>query len=135
MHYLWVVISVPKFSECAQGECANVGALMLAQSWGGYFCAQGECVNAGAFFGWLFLCPNFQSAPKVNVLVLVHFLLLIYVPTFLECTQGECANAGAFFGWLFLCPIFQSAPNMNVLMFVHSLGGYFCAQILRVRQR
>ena len=104
---------MPQFSECAQGECANVGA----------------------FLGWLFLCPKFQSAPKVNVLVLAHFLLLIYVPKISECTQGECANAGAFFGWLFLCPIFQSAPNMNVLMFVHSLGGYFCAQILRVRPR
>ena len=30
--------------------------------------AQCECSSFAAFFSWLFLCPNFQSAPNVNVL-------------------------------------------------------------------
>jgi len=50
--FLHVVISVPKFSECAQCECASVAA----------------------FFFWLFLRPKFQSVPNVNALLLPHFL-------------------------------------------------------------
>ena len=40
----WVVISAPKFLECAQGKWAS----------------------AGAVFRWLFLCPNFQSDPTMS---------------------------------------------------------------------
>ena len=73
-HIFWVVISAPKFLECAQGEWAS----------------------AGAVFGCLFLCPNFQSAPKVNVPMLAHFL------------------GGYFYTQSFrVIPQCQSAPNMN----------------------
>ena len=72
-------------------------------------CAQGECANAGAFLAADFYTQTFRMQPR-------------------------CANGGEFFGWLFLPPIFQSVPNVNVLMLPHCLGGYFCAQIFRVRQ-
>ena len=43
-YIFWVVISVPKISECTQGQCAN----------------------AGAFSGWLFLHLIFQSDPTMS---------------------------------------------------------------------
>ena len=59
-------------------------------------CTQRECTNFGAFFGQLFLCPNFQSAPKVKVLMLAHFL------------------GGYFYAQIFrVIQQCQSAPNMN----------------------
>ena len=76
---------VPKISEFTQCEYASVGA----------------------FFGWLFLCPKFQSAPKVNVLVLAHFLLLISVPKFSECAQGQCDNVCTLIQYFTLLHILQ----------------------------
>ena len=96
-------------------------------------CAQGEWSSAGTFFGWLFLRPNFQSAPNVNVQCWRILWAVISVPKFLESTQGECANAGTFFGWLFLHPNFYNVPKANGLVLAHFLGGYFYAQIFRVR--
>ena len=79
----------PKFSEFTQWECASVGT----------------------FFGWLFLRPKFQSAPKVNVLVLAHFLLLISVPKISECAQGECANVCTLI--YFCTSIIWGVPKMS----------------------
>ena len=117
----------------------NVNALMLVPFLGGYFCAQivrvrpmqmcwcwcifwlvvfapkisecaqCECTNIVAFVGLLFRCPNCQSA------------------------QCKCASVGAFLSWLSLRPKFRSAPNLNALMLAPFLGGYFSAQIVRVR--
>ena len=108
-----MVISAPKFSECAKYEYTNVGA----------------------FFGWLLLHPKFQNAPKVNVLMLVHFWVVTSAPNFSECAQCECTNVGAFLGWLFLSPNFQNVPKVNVVMLAHFLGGYFCTQIFRICPR
>jgi len=49
---LSLVISAPKFSKCAQCECAGVAA----------------------FFTWPFLCSNYQSVPHIYESVLPHFL-------------------------------------------------------------
>jgi len=48
----YLAISAPKFSECAQCECAGVAALFISS----------------------FLHPKSQSAPNVNAPVLPHFL-------------------------------------------------------------
>ena len=67
-------VNLPKMSESAQCECAlNVRVLPKCQ-WAHVNppkmseCNQHECT----IFGWLFLCPNFQNAPRVNVLMLAH---------------------------------------------------------------
>ena len=97
-------------SECSQHVSGpNMNPPKMSE------CAQHECINVGTFFGWLFLCPNFQNAPRVNVLMLAHSWGGYF------CAQGEYVNAGAFFGWLFLCPNFQSAPKVNVLVLAHFL--------------
>ena len=92
-------VSVGAFlDECAQGECANAGTFQLLSSTLKLSeCSQDECANGGKFFGWLFLpnflesaqcectnvpalfgrlyvCPNFQSASNLNVLMLAEFL-------------------------------------------------------------
>jgi len=133
---------VPKFSECAQCECAGVAA----------------------FFTWPFLCSNCHSAPNINVLVLPHFLVdyfcaqIFSVPNvnspvllhFLaghfcaqilrgcpmwmhrccrifylaisafklsECAPYDCAGVAAFFSCLCLCPNSERAPNVNAAFF------------------
>ena len=85
---VYLAISAPKLSECTQCACAGVAT----------------------FFTWPFLCPNCQSVPNMNVLVLPHF-----------------------FTWSFVRPNSQSAPNVHALVLPHFLPGHFCAQVLRVR--
>ena len=63
-HIFWVVISVPIFSECTQGQCAN----------------------AGAFFGWLFLHPIFQSDPTMSECAQYECIQMS------ECARCECAQ-------------------------------------------
>jgi len=82
--------------------------------------------SVAAFSFWLFLCPNSQSAPNVNALLLLHFL------AFNLCAQCECASVAAFFCWLFLRPNSQSVPNVNALLLPHFLACHFCAQIVSV---
>jgi len=73
--------------QCAQCEMCikcqsvcepNVNVLVLLPfSWlflhPSFQCAQCKCASVATFFCRLFLRPNFQSAPNVNVLVLPHF--------------------------------------------------------------
>jgi len=54
---VYLAISAPKFSECAQ--CA--------------------CTGVAAFFTWPFLRPNCQSVPNMNALVLLHFFTWSFV--------------------------------------------------------
>ena len=89
-------------------------------------------ISVVAFFSWLFLHPNYQSAPNVNAPLLLHFLAGHFCAQISECAQCECTSVAAFFCWLFLCPKFQSAPNVNELLLPHFLVGYFCAQILKL---
>ena len=79
-----MVISTPNFSECAQRECTNVATP----------------------FGWLFLSPNFQSASKLNVLMLEVFTLLhefLRIPPDSQWKVGILRNSMEFlwkaFGW------------------------------------
>ena len=71
--------------------------------------------NVGAFFGQLLLCPNFQSAPKVNVLMLAYFLggyFCTQIFRMCPCSMGawaeESANYLHLFGWLFCGGCFGS---------------------------
>ena len=48
--------------------------LLVAHILGGDVSAQCECAGVVAFFHCLFLCPNFESVPNVNELMLAHFL-------------------------------------------------------------
>ena len=61
--FLHVVISVPKFSECAQCKCTTVATFFSLS----FLCPNCQCC---CLFSWLILHPNFQCAPNVNVLVL-----------------------------------------------------------------
>jgi len=99
-HILSLAISVPKLSECGQ-----LNVLVLPHFLAGHFCAkivrvhpmwmhrcccifylaisalklsqstQYECIGVAAFSTGSFACPNFQSVPNVNLLVLLHFLV------------------------------------------------------------
>ena len=126
---LSLVISAPKFSKCAQCECASVAA----------------------FFTWPFLCSNCQSVPHIYESVLPHFLaghfctqilrvrpmwmrwccricyLAISALKLSQCAQYECPGVATFSSGLFLCPNFQSGPNVNLLVLPHLLVGYFCS--------
>ena len=110
--------------RCCRIFYLAISALKLSQS------TQYECVGVATFSTGSFLCPNFQSVPNVNLLVLPH---VISVPKFSECTQCACAGVAAFFIWPFLHPSCLIAPNMNALVLPHFLAGHCCAQIVRVR--
>jgi len=154
---VYLAISAPKFSECAQCACAGVAAFF---TWPFLHpnCQSVPNMNALVllhFFTWSFVRPNSQSAPNVHALVLPHFLpghfcaqvlgvhpmwmcwccctfyLVISAPKVSECAQCECAGVAAFFSWSFLCPNSQSVPNVNAPVLLHFLAGCFCAWILR----
>ena len=116
--------SVPKMSECirmwlcpkclcAQCKCAQ--NVRVRPMWICPKCQSACNVNPHTFFGWLFLCPNFQSAPKVNVPMLAHFLgSYFYTQSFRVIPQ---------------C---QSAPNMNASK-MSECAWCECAQNVRAR--
>ena len=90
VHPMWMC---PK-CLCAQCKCTQ--NVRVRPMWICPKCQSARNVNPHTFFGWLFLCPNFQSAPKVNVPMLAHFL------------------GGYFYTQSFrVIPQCQSAPNMN----------------------
>jgi len=62
VHPMWM-------RQCCHIFYLAISALKLSQ------CAQYECAGVAAFSSGLFLCPNFQSGPNVNSLVLLHVLV------------------------------------------------------------
>ena len=134
-------VNVPKMSECAQNvrvhpmwmcpkclcaQCTCAQNVRVRPMWICPKCQSARNVNPHTFFGWLFLCPNFQSAPKVNVPMLAHCLGGISTPNLSEWSHNVRVHP------IWMHPKCQSVPDVNAPR-MSECTQCECTQNVRVR--